>query len=585
MRVAEHECSINVLLLLVIYVCLFFLCDAQEEDTPAFPVIPTQYSANVIVTYPELGYTLAYAEYYDSELGLSRNDGRMTYTDIIDYFNWVSGELYHYDPTAGTCGRMALPANAFTLPNFAPSSALWFFAVARQVPPTYVDEPTAVDRGVLCNHWRLTYAEPSVFPMTASWVIDYFLSVNSDEPISVTLEKTVVNASDPLAAPMISHELFDWTGWWSTPPNPASLSLPAICIDAALMDDTPEFLVPTVSSVAPMASSTLAAPTIPNQFSVILETVLDETSSLVDTVVWMADGSAGREKLDYQLSGRQFDMPTVIINLYNVSLAQGGFVSYTASKSEGPVCVASVLPRSQMPPFLGGSPLARIHAGSIPELFSGSVNRNYTYVDRVLTRGVDCDVYSASLNRVGADGNQYNFTESLYFFPEGWQFPGHPTSIRRSQLPFRIAVSGTYTGTDLTLGLPTVSPVSYSETWDFFLFVPQRPPASSLDPSQYLCELPSTSGSDSPQSVGSSTSVAVIVILCLTSVATAVGFYVWCRTKRGRHSFDPPDVEESRTTTMRGRRSFDPPDVETAATRAHTTSRTFVNESTALDEP
>jgi len=103
-----------------------------------------------------------------------------------------------------------------------------------------------------------------------------------------------------------------------------------------------------------------------------------------------------------------------------------------------------------------------LRAGSLPALFNDPASffqqKQPMYIGRKLARGVIADVWSAPVVK----GN-YNFTMELYFYPQGWQFPGR-TIAATERVLMRIINTGSFkNGTNN---------VSYEDIIDNFLFYP-----------------------------------------------------------------------------------------------------------------
>eukprot|EP00455_Lapot_gusevi_P005738 TRINITY_DN1244_c0_g1_i5.p1 TRINITY_DN1244_c0_g1~~TRINITY_DN1244_c0_g1_i5.p1 ORF type:complete len:323 (+),score=152.16 TRINITY_DN1244_c0_g1_i5:32-970(+) len=296
----------------------------------------------------------------------------------------------------------------------------------------------------------------------------------------------------------------------------------------------PAISLPRTAVLSPQPA-TLTMPPLPKQFTTIVETKLNDSTTISTALKWSFDAQTRSERFDYYL--RSFQDPTgqdtnIVVSsslyLYGGSTASMDRTTgnnYQAIMRPGATSFSNcaTVPASASPP-----PMSTMRAGSIPELFSDPnfllENGGHQYVGRRVARGVTADVFSGFHQRT-VRGVTFSFTMDMYFFPQGWEFPGRTNGS--SQLPLRIINTGNYTDANGVVR-------NYRDTWDFFVFIPAAPPAADMSPASLSCPvspiipipyLP-------PQDNDQSKAVAIGVVVGVLGTLLIAGLIVWYRRRR-----------------------------------------------------
>jgi len=121
----------------------------------------------------------------------------------------------------------------------------------------------------------------------------------------------------------------------------------------------------------------------------------------------------------------------------------------------------------------------------------------------------------------------------VYFYPNGWQFPGLDSIDQNQPIPMQIVNNGT-----MNNGTGTYP---YTDLWDFFLVIPAAPDASEFNPTTLGCTLApttltstastaSTATSSSSSIIGVSLSegeIALVIIVVIVVALLAAGVIIF----------------------------------------------------------
>lgn len=469
----------------------------QSPDSLPFPSIAKSYLVSVSANIIENGYTMSYNEYYDATYNNNAGAlltegffGDLRQLQLIDYktrmaYRWTPGDACVSTALSSVGGFNATygvgPSSRFFTTATAKVDKLLYWGVVKSVSET---------RGILCNKWEtLTYVSDAksgtnysltyYFAVTNSSAGQAVVNSGGSVPIRVVLKMTRQDKVNPALEPTETSHTYDWTDWQNVKP-PSFLFVPPAC---SLTTNLSRF----DSSFANLSNAVVPEPRpnsinyrpFPQAFRMVVEAKL--TLGNASTKVWSANWflASDRERVDLVTQGSTvsstfyyeyktkslWDGPGIVDSLTGSNCYKIAFRNAATCQSE--TCVANANTTAN-----NSSPILRVRDGGFARLFgpdktffSGSV-----YVGRKLARGINADVFMKQQNRTLPNGDLYSYFQSVYYFPEGWQFPGRPAySV---PVPLRVI----HEGVVVSKGVST----PFYDMFDIFQLRPGTPPQDTF---------------------------------------------------------------------------------------------------------
>jgi len=348
-------------------------------------------------------------------------------------------------------------------------------------------------------------------------------------PIRVELTGSRVSYAPPGAPPLpvtVFHHIYDFVDWVPGPPqtfapfvaNP--FAIPSDCVwGTGRPGQSLLVTLPTADTVVPEPTDSPPFPVLPVAYQMLVEAKLDDGTENSWAVTWLVDSEAQSERVMYTSQG----VLESSLVWWSHTYAYTKPFEYTQGElylSRNGQCTTSMITADN------GNPLSNLRAGFFVDLFRGTIILAVppAYQGRKLARDVLADVWRTSVVRT-VSGVTYNFIADIYFFPQGWVFPGRLDVTSTDRIPMRITTNGT-TSTGLT----------YADTWDIYKFLPVAP-----DPSMLAHELLGCDAADNGVVILDGTTPTSIVLISIFSAIAAVAILaaVLFFTKRWRKKNNP----------------------------------------------
>lgn len=447
--------------------------------------IPQQYSVFVAVTAVANGTTYAYEEITDQ----TKNMTRIYFYNGDQYVIDVLGNtVYGYYPYTGRqC--ITFPFSAVQLSNSQLSYVLtpaWQQTFFTSLAPFFVyNDTTTSARSILSDHYIFTIPTPTIGNFTFELFVDH-VTLN---PIRLAIKM-----------PYIGEIVVEYLDWAAGPQNATAFTKPTQCLASS---DYQSRLDNFTSNYNPSLPTNQTMPAVSSSFFMVLEGKLSGNSTGIE---WWYDASAQQERVE-----------TFVDSTATPSVQTYDYVNNFAYSYSGSTCSNTSITGAA-----DTSILAVTRSGFLHEFFEPTfkyatgmlTGKTSAYKGIFSVREVPAPMWQyPSIVVAQADGGTYNFNASVYFFPEGWNFPLRNLAPN-TRVPLRILLTGIYVSPSQTVSV-------YSDLWDLFMYNPTAPVKSAFAPcAPSVLPLPSQGGTTTG-SAGSTTSGSTTGSTATTSTGAA----------------------------------------------------------------